>query len=977
MKLCKRQTQNRFSNFGLLFFITGLLLLAGCAVLNIDVDIYKGPLANSPDIQTEQVAAMAMGAKPLLVSLRDNAECGYDKTAVSAYAKQDWYRNGFVPPGTNNQTPFTNDLAIRVNEILSLYEDKRSGVTNALVAEARRALNRYRAAYNILHRPQSMDEKLFENLRMPTNCPPAQANANSQEQCELAQAYRLFLVQSNEWREGTNIFKVTNALKGFTRAEDFFGASSKGLSNLPSTDSPSANSWVSALQDSELLKLHANILFPTNASKSSTNEIRKLQDNFVYQVTVVARSFTDARKALAELWQLNLGIISLLDSGTTQSTRQEPPSLAIRSAARLAVSLVQPQYLISVLNDPKAPEAVKGLKRMVTANSIFANRWTESNRLKIFAMDQQGRANIYSDIDQALEKLLMSRPSDTAAALVAADDHFRKNNPDSSDPYFDLPLNREFGLSRGPTGQANRDLSIENIGRGDLVEENLSQIGDTLDGLAGGRINDGLQTAIQNYLQASHDFHSDDHQVRMTRRQLLDALVGFAEKIKFIADNQVLLQRNQRDDYKHAKPYTQILQTVGNSIISQVNELAEQATYDRNSKTVIDPGWHAMTNAYNFLASRAKAGSPAGEANDAPTGKLTASTSNDGHPETPNLFANLPEPGTKKEAFDILITALRDVQISATLTGDTNSASQAKAAIELATSYRTDTIYIRPPSAYLRNSYPATSLQPDANVVWQNMLGRHGLRSLPLIGEAIANRGVDVKAIQEIDKQYWQNINRVRVGAVGITSYAITKDDIGNWYVKSYTGDPTPIIEGAKNLALYGVATSAAAKGAQALTQVAQTSNAPPEPTLLQSQYAHFEAIYATETTNEAWTVYNTATNLTNSLLVAFGTNLVTSTETNIVVKYYDLYLTNAVTQLTNSLAKPEPPPVIGRNIVEVLRGIENFQQQTSVVINGVNLKSVVTNEISPKLFEFIRARSESAGAYESAVKVLSQSISK
>ena len=52
-------------------------LLTGCAVLTVDVDVYKGPLANHEDIQMEQMAAMAIGAKPLLVLLRDTLEANY------------------------------------------------------------------------------------------------------------------------------------------------------------------------------------------------------------------------------------------------------------------------------------------------------------------------------------------------------------------------------------------------------------------------------------------------------------------------------------------------------------------------------------------------------------------------------------------------------------------------------------------------------------------------------------------------------------------------------------------------------------------------------------------------------------------------------------------------------------------------------------------------------------------------------------
>lgn len=37
------------------------LLVTGCAVVTVDVDVYKGPLANTEEIQGEQVISMAMG----------------------------------------------------------------------------------------------------------------------------------------------------------------------------------------------------------------------------------------------------------------------------------------------------------------------------------------------------------------------------------------------------------------------------------------------------------------------------------------------------------------------------------------------------------------------------------------------------------------------------------------------------------------------------------------------------------------------------------------------------------------------------------------------------------------------------------------------------------------------------------------------------------------------------------------------------
>lgn len=57
----------------------------------------------------------------------------------------------------------------------------------------------------------------------------------------------------------------------------------------------------------------------------------------------------------------------------------------------------------------------------------------------------------------------------------------------------------------------------------------------------------------------------------------------------------------------------------------------------------------------------------------------------------------------------------------------------------------------------------------------------------------------------ELDKQYWQNINRVRVSGAGRTNQALVKDDVGNWYVKQYFGDTERIWESAKNLALFSM----------------------------------------------------------------------------------------------------------------------------------------------------------------------------
>lgn len=157
------------------------------------------------------------------------------------------------------------------------------------------------------------------------------------------------------------------------------------------------------------------------------------------------------------------------------------------------------------------------------------------------------------------------------------------------------------------------------------------------------------------------------------------------------------------------------------------------------------------------------------------------------------------------EVIDDLIAVLRQKNIAALEKFGPGSTQVENASAALLESYRqrAGMIYLRPAVAYLRTSLAATALQ-DNTVAWSNLLERHSYRTLTPVAPAYqAKKGDKVELQEELDKQFWQNINRIKVSGGGKTNYAIAKDDIGNWYVKSYSADPGPIIESAKNLALF------------------------------------------------------------------------------------------------------------------------------------------------------------------------------
>jgi hypothetical protein len=199
------------------------------------------------------------------------------------------------------------------------------------------------------------------------------------------------------------------------------------------------------------------------------------------------------------------------------------------------------------------------------------------------------------------------------------------------------------------------------------------------------------------------------------------------------------------------------------------------------------------------------------------------------------------------EVFDQVIASLEQQRTSMMARGvlTQERREQLDRALELAIASRSASIYIRPPWAYLRNATPISAVQ-DTSVGWQNMVAKHG-------GRALASNGTrpgDKRVERDIDQQFWQNINRVRVAGMGNTSYVLAKDDIGNWYVKGYSGDPKPVFEGLQAMALAAQSGSMGVdlfKRGDALREAAETGE-PVEPgesaTLVGKQAQHFEKLY-------------------------------------------------------------------------------------------------------------------------------------
>ncbi|MBL3590072.1 MAG: hypothetical protein JMN24_09815 [gamma proteobacterium endosymbiont of Lamellibrachia anaximandri] len=311
-----------------------------------------------------------------------------------------------------------------------------------------------------------------------------------------------------------------------------------------------------------------------------------------------------------------------------------------------------------------------------------------------------------------------------------------------------------------------------------MMKRRLVQLATTVSGLdfEKGRLDDGLETLVENYIDSrdGKDCIGVACEEKLQRRRLRDALIRFAEKILFIANHRELFERSESAPDSLDR-YTLVLQAIGNSILNQADELTHSKAHQRRLE-------HQQESEYQALEQAAKVD----------TGYA------------------VPAKGEKnqREVLDDLIAFLRyDLVLATRKGGDADRIVQIEKALKVALKHRASMIHIRPPSAYLRSSFAATGLQDESRIRWKNMLDERGFKaSLPFGGgEKLVNKDDKdrIPILESIDKQYWQNINSVRVSGGGDTNYAIAKDDIGNWYVKSFSADPTPIIRGAQRMALF------------------------------------------------------------------------------------------------------------------------------------------------------------------------------
>ncbi len=548
--------------------IACVLILGGCAVLTVDVDVYKGPLANHLDVQVHQLAAIAIGAKPILGQLRFRleAEAGGAELFLDCLRASDHYLPEkewrlYAPA-------WCSSSARQVNLILSLYDDTSGSRYAPFVRRAQDALNRYKDAWT--------------GFRSDVTIPlPEKRNDNNDA---LIQGYREFMEGDDGFRSYWSLLKASSKLSDVSSLAVFTGSrqhQNKQTKQITKHADWSANAVFDAMSNSSLPAEHAKLLFPNEAAR---------QKQFINSIRQISRDFLAAREALHDL------LIASLEA-TAQGDSEWHDLSVLEAITDLIALLLEPTHAAAALTVGSESETIARLISLMRSDesvsrglpSFRPHENIQRSQKSVFSKPQQ------EQLVRELKRQLMLNPVIAAKALLQADLIFRESSELTTlrgvreaglTDWFSSKQKRRFGLTRGPiaAGGSEKPMPVPTWDETDrdlfLRDAALKKTLPT--GLGGGRLPEGLETLIKNFLEHSSQGCGKASQVALNN--LIYAYVRFAAKLLAIADNQILFS----EESVGLERFVMVLQSIGNSILVQADELKHRFPDPEKSKRALE-----------------------------------------------------------------------------------------------------------------------------------------------------------------------------------------------------------------------------------------------------------------------------------------------------------------------------------------------------------------------------------------------------
>jgi len=709
--------------------------LAGCAGLEVDVDVYKGPLANSDETQRQQLASMALSAKPLIVEYRNDV---LDDLIKDWYVNRPSQRADYIPWNEwqrLNALAGTEDegrkkqlrQARQLNGILSFYRDLCSAPANPKTGPLC-VTPADEESFGFTHgRPVHGIESLADQL-METSALRREAGPGRSRRAPAAPGASA----RHDMLEGI--------LVDFAARVQFF----------------TNNQWLLNKADAQAVdkadRLKTLLETVSNTIMVQADELRRKDDHETRQQRLHASENRAARQVLqpnaeSMVDDLRRRIESALNPGAPPRPVGTAPSPALDAAqlksldeaiAMRAANALHGNVAVVVLGPAKADAAARASLAQVRTlanvdprdlaelqaslgGSIGAGSQTVASVKAAIEKWAAGRMQADADLDPAVraakpDYVLVSGLKREVAALAVAE---------VATP---LPRDRVLGLLRKAAAARAEEALVNH-------RKLVALAARVQPAPAGPAVPAGTLTAEQLGT------------LRSSLQSLREEIVA------------ALLKRADPADPEGAR-----------------------AEYEAALQRRID--------------------APAGGAK--PAAELQAALRVLRGLALPGRAAFLPhEARNSIEVLDSYIAELRYRYLDAVGSGgdDSPDARNLAQALVQARKQRADMVYVRPSSAYLRSSLAATFAQENPHVRWTNMLN-------DTIQNLKRSWGADDalnKTREDLDKVFWQNINRVRLNAGGLTNYLLAKDDVGNWYVKGMGSDPSAMINAAKNLALFNM----------------------------------------------------------------------------------------------------------------------------------------------------------------------------
>lgn len=811
------------------------VLLNSCAVLTVDVDVYKGPLVNEENVQLTQLLALTTAAKPMLVQLRDNLEWpnsdGLPPNGATCLVEgKNWYQADYVrepvdfvskyKSGIDTvidafkwgavpcQMHFENSHARRVNEILYLYTNLVPGGadTKKVTLSEERGLDKLVAEYYKLKEAAGLNKEGSETKEDRAKLVKTRGELRDELLDGLIRFSQKVLFTANHEGllspPGTPGLIVGGA-ENFTRG--LFGDlltdykfSPYRLFQLDALDAKKSqyvrvlqavgNSIlfsVNELRARERHKLNGLKKVPAEVEAvnlTRTTNPKKVMDNLLEELKA-EQDFVDQKVSDAKIRK------TILDKELSDLIGTLLPAL---TAKQVTADGVVTRTQANLVNFQLATKTLKALHQILITEALG------KKILKVWGAQVPSVSTI-----ECFLKI-------TSAAGASCAGQWTGVAPGGSAVGIEQGIQKE-GTINWPT----------------LTKEQEQNFKDAI-----------------AYVNAQEAFQSfSDYRQRKGHMSLKadDLLNDFSEHVlqleqKRVSDEQGLISqvaqvhKTQTDYQKETASANSRVETVKHELLTIEGIIAAHPIDSQKIRNVIQE----IANLKDSVRKQADAAGrflSAKEIYDLlerllkqEEGKATVLSDKQKFIDAQTVLERQMPPFSMptleenkyqgpEEVMDEVIVLLRHRQMEAVERFGKGSGQDKRAtqALESAYQHRAGMIYIRPSSAYLRTSFPSTSLQDDPNLTWDNMLLQQGIRSLPFSSELrdILDPSVrrDRLLTSELDKQYWQNINRVRISGVGLTNQVVAKDDVGNWYVKQYSGDPKDIIKSAKNLALFNLGT--------------------------------------------------------------------------------------------------------------------------------------------------------------------------